>query len=66
MKTKDFLDDIKKLSAEKLAEKKRELKEELMKLRFQAASGKLEKGHVVKQIRRNIARVETVLSTKSK
>lgn len=66
MKSKEFLDDIKKMSASELTEKKRALKEELMKLRFKAAGGKLEKGHFVKQVRRNIARIETVLSGQKK
>lgn len=48
-----------------------ELKEELMSLlreqfnlRMQKASGQLSKGHLIRNARRNIARVKTVLNAK--
>ncbi len=42
------------------------LKKEQFNLRFQKATGQLEKTSRVKEIRRDIARIETVLSEKSK
>lgn len=66
MKSKHFINDIKNLSASELAVKKVALKEELMKLRFKGAVGQLEKNHMVRQVRRDIARVETVISAAGK
>lgn len=65
MKSKNFLDDARKMSVAELSDRKRALKEELMKLRFKAAGGQLEKGHVVREIRRNIARVETIIRSQA-
>ena len=42
------------------------LHKEAFNLRFQAASGQLENTSRVRQVRRDIARIETVLSEKSK
>ena len=64
MKSKNFLNEINALSATELASKKVALKEELMKLRFKGAAGQLEKPHVVSEIKKNIARIETVLTAK--
>ncbi len=62
MKTKEFLGDIKKLSKEELQEKRRAISEELMKLRFKQAIGQLNQGHTIPQLKRNLARVNTMLS----
>lgn len=62
MKSKQFLNDIKKLSVQELQEKRRSLSEELMKLRFKQAIGQLEKGHVFRELKRDLARVETMIS----
>jgi large subunit ribosomal protein L29 len=64
VKSKNFLNEINALSAAELASKKVALKEELMKLRFKGAAGQLEKPHVVSEIKKNIARIETVLTAK--
>lgn len=53
--------DIRKLSEEDLLKKLTEIKEELFSLRFQAATGNLEKPHRVKQLRHAVARIKTVL-----
>ena len=42
------------------------LKKERFNLRFQRATGQLENTSRVRQVRRDIARIETVLSEKSK
>lgn len=62
MKSKNFINEIKGLSAKDLAAKKVALKEELMKLRFKGAVGQLEKPHMVQQLKRDIARVETLIA----
>ena len=63
MKSKDFLNDIKTLSLKELIEKKTALKEELMKFRFKGATGQLEKSHFISANRKNVARVETLISS---
>ncbi|HPU01508.1 MAG: 50S ribosomal protein L29 [Firmicutes bacterium] len=52
--------EIRELNDEELAEKLKELKEELFNLRFQAATGQLENVMRIKEVRRSIARVKTV------
>ncbi|MBM3296604.1 MAG: 50S ribosomal protein L29, partial [Candidatus Aminicenantes bacterium] len=53
--------DLRELSADELTAKKTELKDQLFKLRFQNAQGQLENAAKLKTIRRDIARIETVL-----
>jgi large subunit ribosomal protein L29 len=59
------IQEIQELTPQELISKKRELKEEIFNLRIQQQSGQLERPHLLRIARRNIARVETVLSTKS-
>jgi large subunit ribosomal protein L29 len=61
MKTKE----IRELSAKELGVRKRELKEEIFHLRLQQQSGQLEKPSQIRLLRREIARVETVLTQKT-
>ncbi len=53
--------DMRELSAEELAQKESELKDQLLKLRFQHAQGQLENAAKMKTIRRDIARIRTIL-----
>ncbi len=53
--------ELKELSTAELLEKEAEFKEELFNLRFQLATGQLENTAKIKQVRKNIARVKTVL-----
>jgi large subunit ribosomal protein L29 len=55
---------IRELSESDLAAKQRELGEQLMKLRFQKAIGQLDSGLKVRETRREIARVKTILKEK--
>lgn len=57
--------EIREFTPQELVSKKRELKEELFNLRIQQQSGQLERPHLIRIARRDIARVETVLSQKS-
>ncbi len=59
------IQEIQELTAKELLARKRELKEEVFNLRIQQQSGQLEKPHLIRVARRNIARVETVLSRKT-
>ena len=53
--------DIRKLSDEELAKKIIETKEELFNLRFQQATGTLEKPSRIRDLRHTVARLKTVL-----
>ena len=57
MKTKD----LRLLSEGELLHKGKELNEELFNLRFQHATGQLENTMRVPQVRRDIARIHTIL-----
>ena len=60
------IDDVRRLTADQLAESLLNLKKEQFNLRFQAATGQLEKTHRVEEVRRDIARIKTVLRVKAK
>ena len=66
MKTKKYLEN---LNAKTVAELNQDLvaaKKELFNLRFQNATNQLENTGRIKEVRRNIARIQTVISAKSK
>jgi ribosomal protein L29 len=65
MKRSEFLKEIKGLDKGALQERAIKLAEELMKLRFKQSSKQLEKGHLLQQTRRALARVQTVLRQKA-
>lgn len=54
-------DDLRELSSQELEQKIKSLKEELFNLRFQLATGQLENHMRIKQVKRDIARVKTIL-----
>ncbi|WP_423789539.1 50S ribosomal protein L29 [Limosilactobacillus oris] len=49
------------LTTDKLLDREKELKEQLFNLRFQLATGQLENTASLKKVRKDIARVKTVL-----
>ena len=53
--------ELRELSIDELSQKERDLKEELFNLRFQRATGQLENLMRLTQVKRDIARVKTVL-----
>ena len=53
--------EVQDLNEQELEEKVKELKEELFNLRFQQATGQLDNVMRIKEVRRDIARVKTVL-----
>jgi large subunit ribosomal protein L29 len=57
MKAKELVE----LSTEELLEKEADFRQELFNLRFQLATGQLENTARIKTVRKNIARVKTVL-----
>ena len=57
------IDEIRGMTPDQLSETLLNLKKEQFNLRFQAATGQVEKTHRVNEIRKDIARVKTVLRT---
>lgn len=57
--------EIKELSKDELHARKRELRQESFHLRLQQQSGQLEKTSQIRTIRREVARIETVLSQRA-
>ncbi|WP_020575543.1 50S ribosomal protein L29 [Actinopolymorpha alba] len=53
--------ELRNLGEEELADKLREAKEELFNLRFQAATGQLESHGRLRTVKREIARIYTVM-----
>jgi large subunit ribosomal protein L29 len=62
MKTKE----IRELSNDELETRRRELRQESFHLRLQQQSGQLEKPSLLRSLRREVARIETVLSERIK
>lgn len=54
--------DLRNLTKDELIVKLSSLKVDLYNLRFQAKSGRIEKPHRIKQIKRDIARINTILT----
>ena len=65
MKSTKFTEELKKMSAEELTAKLTELKEELFTLRFQHAINQLDNPQKIVEVKKNIARVMTILSEKN-
>ena len=57
--------DVRALSADQLKEELAKLKKEQFNLRFQKATGQLEKTARVKQVRKDIARIKTIAAEKA-
>lgn len=54
--------ELKELGVQELQIKERELKQELFNLRFQHGTGQLENPQKMKKVKRDIARVKTVIN----
>jgi len=57
-------EDLRTKTADELTEQLADLKKESLNLRFQRASGQLENTARVRQVRRDIARIRTLLGEK--
>ena len=57
--------DVRALTADQLNDSLLQLKKEQFNLRFQAATGQMEKTHRVEEVRRDIARIKTVIRQKT-
>ena len=58
------IEDVRGMTPDQLAEQLLSLKKEQFNLRFQQATGQVEKTHRVAEVRRTIARIKTVLRGK--
>ena len=65
MKATKFTESLKNMSADELNAKLKELKEELFTLRFQHAINQLDNPQKIVEVKKNIARVMTILSEKN-
>ena len=65
MKIKTFVEDLKAKSVAELNEELVAAKKELFNLRFQNATNQLDNTSRIKEVRRNIARIQTVIAEKA-
>ena len=65
MKISAFVEDLKTKSAAELNEELVAAKKELFNLRFQNATNQLDNTSRIKEVRKNIARIQTVITEKA-
>ena len=66
MKSKEFLNGIADMSLAELNDELVAAKKELFNLRFQNATNQLENTSRIKEVRRNIARIQTAMAQEKK
>jgi len=66
MKSVKYLEELRSKSASELNEELVSAKKELFNLRFQNATNQLDNTARIKDVRRNIARIQTVIAEQSK
>ncbi len=66
MKINKFVEDLRTKSAAELNEELVAAKKELFNLRFQNATNQLDNTSRIKEVRRNIARIQTAITKASK
>jgi len=66
MKSNKFVEELKTKSPEELNQELVAAKKELFNLRFQNATNQLDNTARIKEVRKNIARINTVITEKSK
>lgn len=66
MKTNRYVEDLKAKSTEDLNQALVDAKKELFNLRFQNATNQLDNTSRIKEVRKNIARIQTVITEKAK
>ena len=65
MKTNKYVEDLKNKSEADLAKELVAAKKELFNLRFQNATNQLDNTARIKEVRKNIARIQTVITEKA-
>ncbi|MGZ8830284.1 MAG: 50S ribosomal protein L29 [Thermoanaerobaculia bacterium] len=58
--------ELRDKSSDELQIRQKELAEQLFKLRFQRATGRIENPMKIRQVRREIARIKTLLNERSR
>jgi len=66
VKSKNFVQELNQKTVVELNEELVAAKKELFNLRFQNATNQLDNTSRIKEVRRNIARIQTVISAKAK
>jgi large subunit ribosomal protein L29 len=66
VKIKDYVKDLKEKSVAELNDELVAAKKELFNLRFQNATNQLDNTNRIKEVRKNIARIQTVIAEKAK
>lgn len=66
MKTNKYVETLKSKSAAELKEELVSAKKELFNLRFQNATSQLDNTARIKEVRKNIARIQTVMAAQDK
>ena len=66
MKSKKYVEDLMTKSPEELQQALVDAKKELFNLRFQNATNQLDNTARITEVRKNIARIQTVLTAKNK
>ncbi|MBS7182269.1 MAG: 50S ribosomal protein L29 [Eubacterium sp.] len=65
MKIKEYVEDLRAKSAAELEEELVAAKKELFNLRFQNATNQLDNTSRIKEVRKNIARIQTLIVEKA-
>ena len=65
MKTNKFVEELKAKSVKELSDELVAAKKELFNLRFQNATNQLDNTSRIKEVRNNIARIQTVITEKA-
>ena len=65
MKIKNYVEDLRTKSAAELNEELVAAKKELFNLRFQNATNQLDNTSRIKEVRKNIARIQTLIAQKA-
>lgn len=65
MKSNKYVEELRGKSAQELGEELVAAKKELFNLRFQNATNQLDNTSRIKEVRKNIARIQTVLASES-
>lgn len=60
------INELRDKSIDELNTRERELREQLFKLRFQRATGRMENPMKIRDVRREIARIKTLLNERSR
>ena len=66
MKTNKYVEELKAKTAAELNDELVAAKKELFNLRFQNATNQLDNTSRIKEVRKNIARIQTIISEKAK